>query len=124
MKNHLIIMLRKPRTGRVKIRLGKDIRMLEAAWWFRHQTRQLLCVSRDPHWTITLAVSPGKAAFAKNIRPSCYARISQGRGDLGQRMRRLFLDALEGAVCIIGGDFPSSSKAHIQKLIKSLGFNS
>ena len=95
MKNHLIIMLRKPRTGRVKIRLGKDIRMLEAAWWFRHQTRQLLCVLRDPQWMITLAVSPDKAAFAKNIWPSDYARIPQGHGDLGQRMRRLFLDTPE-----------------------------
>ena len=54
-----------------------------------------------------MLVSPDKAAFAKNIWPSDYVQIPQGCGDLGQRMRRLFLDTPEGAVCIIGGDIPS-----------------
>ena len=116
-------MLKEPRAGRVKNRLGKDIGMVDSAWWFRHQTRRLLRVLRDPQWTITLAVSPDKAAFAKHIWRSHYARVPQGHGDLGQRMSRLFVNAPNGAVCIIGGDIPDVSKAHIQRVFKTLGSN-
>ena len=35
-------MLKEPRPGRVKTRLGRDIGMVEAAWWFRHQTARLI----------------------------------------------------------------------------------
>ena len=38
-------------------------------------------------------------------------------------MRRLFLNAEDGAVCIIDGDIPSLSKAHIQRVFKTLGSN-
>ncbi len=38
----LILMVKEPRPGRVKTRLGRDIGMVPAAWWFRHQTRRLI----------------------------------------------------------------------------------
>ena len=60
-------MLKEPRAGRVKTRLGKDIGMVPAAWWFRHQSRRLLRELEDPFWAITLAISPYKAAFGKRI---------------------------------------------------------
>ena len=101
MKNHLIIMLKEPRAGPVKTRFGKDIGMVDSAWWLRHQTRRILRVLRDLKWTITLVVSPDKAAFAKHTWPSHYARVLKGRGDLRQRMRWLFLNAPNGAVCMI-----------------------
>ena len=113
-------MLKEPRAGRVKTRLGKDIGMVPAAWWFRHQSRRLLRELEDPRWTITLAISPDKAAFGKRIWPAELPRIPQGQGDLGKRMRRQFVNAPRGPVCIIGADVPDISKTHVQTAFKTL----
>ena len=113
-------MLKEPRAGRVKTRLGKDIGMVPAAWWFRHQSRRLLRELKDPRWTITLAISPDKAAFGKRIWPAELRRTPQGQGDLGQRMRRQFVNASRGPVCIIGADVPDISKTHVQTAFKTL----
>ncbi|MBL4807251.1 MAG: hypothetical protein JKY31_08175, partial [Rhodobacteraceae bacterium] len=51
-------MLKEPRAGRVKTRLGRDIGMTSAAWWFRHQTRRLIRQLTDPRWEIILSVAP------------------------------------------------------------------
>ena len=69
-----------------------------------------------------MVVSSDKAAFAKHIWPSHYARVPQGRGNLGQRMRSLSLKVLNGAACTICGDISIVSKAHIQSVFKSLVF--
>ena len=44
----LIVMVKEPRAGRVKTRLGKDIGLTAAAWWFRHQVKRLLRRIDDP----------------------------------------------------------------------------
>ena len=80
--------------------------MVDSAWWFRYQARRILRVLRDLKWTIPLAVSSDEATFAKHSWPSQYARVPQGRGNLGQRIRSLFLNARNGAVFIMGGDIP------------------
>jgi len=54
----LIVMLKEPRAGRVKTRLGRDIGMVGAAWWFRHQVRRLLRRIDDPRWNVVLARGP------------------------------------------------------------------
>ena len=51
-------MVKEPRPGRVKTRLGRDIGMTAAAWWFRHQTHKILRQLQDPRWELILAVSP------------------------------------------------------------------
>ena len=83
----LIVMVKEPRPGRVKTRLGKDIGMTASAWWFRHQVARVLRQLRDPRWRIVLAVSPD-AATASPVFPHDLPRIPQGRGDLGKRMAR------------------------------------
>ena len=35
-------MVKAPVAGRVKTRLGTDIGMTQAAWWYRHQTAGLI----------------------------------------------------------------------------------
>ena len=116
-------MLKEPRTGRVKTRLGSDIGMVPAAWWFRHQSRSLLRRLSDPRWTITLAVTPDRAKFTRGIWPAHFPRLTQGQGDLGQRMHRIFSNAWRGPVCIIGADIPDISKHHICKAFKVLRGN-
>ncbi|MFC6688679.1 TIGR04282 family arsenosugar biosynthesis glycosyltransferase [Jhaorihella thermophila] len=110
----LIVMVKEPRPGRVKTRLGRGIGMVAAAWWFRHAARATLRRLRDPRWDLVLAVSPDREGLASRVWPTDLPRIPQGRGDLGARMRRL-LRAAPGPVCLIGGDIPEVRRRHIAR---------
>ena len=82
-------MVKAPVAGRVKTRLGRDIGMTNAAWWYRHQTAGLLRQLRDPRWRIVLAVAKTPNQPDPPIWPKELRRVDQGTGDLGQRMKRL-----------------------------------
>ena len=82
-------MVKAPVAGRVKTRLGRDIGMTNAAWWYRHQTARLLRRLRDPRWHIVLAVAKAPNQPDPPIWPKELQRMDQGTGDLGQRMKRL-----------------------------------
>lgn len=114
-------MLKEPRVGRVKTRLGREIGMVEAAWWFRHQTARLLRRIEDPRWRLVLAVAPDRAGMASRVWPAHLPRVAQGGGDLGDRMGRLLRRMPPGPVCIIGGDIPGVRKGHLAKAFKMLG---
>ena len=116
----LIVMVKEPRPGRVKTRLGKDIGMTSAAWWFRHQTRDLLRRLRDPRWEIVLAVSPDREGMGSRVWPGDLARVPQGRGDLGQRMARV-LRQTKGPSVLIGGDIPGIERPHVARAFAALG---
>ncbi|MCE8529311.1 TIGR04282 family arsenosugar biosynthesis glycosyltransferase [Ruegeria pomeroyi] len=121
MRRTLVIMVKEPHPGRVKTRLGRDIGMVGAAWWFRHQTRALIRRLRDPRWRIVLAVSPDAEGMASRVWPADLARRPQGRGDLGQRMARQLRAASKGPVCLIGADIPGVTRAHIARAFAALG---
>ena len=74
MRPTLFVMLKVPRPGRVKTRLGRDIGMTAAAWWFRHQTARLLRELRDPRWRLVLAVSPDREGGASRAWPAAEIR--------------------------------------------------
>lgn len=120
MKPTLVIMLKAPAAGRVKTRLGRDIGMVPAAWWFRHQVARLLRRIEDPRWRVVLAVSPDGAVTGR-YWPKRFARVAQGRGDLGDRMARQLRDMPAGPVCIIGGDIPGVTRAHVARAFAALG---
>jgi glycosyltransferase A (GT-A) superfamily protein (DUF2064 family) len=120
MRPTLVVMLKDPRPGRVKTRLGQGIGMVPAAWWFRHQTARLLREVDDPRWQLILAVAPDRAGLASRIWPSHLPRIAQGPGDLGARMARIMRGLPPGPACIIGGDIPSIRRAHIAGAFKAL----
>lgn len=117
----LVVMVKEPRPGRVKTRLGRDIGMVPAAWWFRHHSARLLRRLRDPRWQLVLAVSPDRAGLASRVWPADLARIPQGQGDLGARMRRALQCNPCGPVCVIGADIPGVTRAHIAKGFAALG---
>lgn len=121
MRPTLVIMLKEPQPGRVKTRLGRDIGMVAAAWWFRHQTAQLIRQVQDPRWQVLLAVAPDRAGLASRVWPAHLPRIAQGGGDLGARMVRIMRALPPGPVCIIGGDIPGVRKPHIARAFKALG---
>jgi rSAM/selenodomain-associated transferase 1 len=114
-------MMKEPQLGRVKTRLGQDIGAVDATWWFRHQTRRLLREMRDPRWQIALAVSPDIAAQTTRCLPADLPRWPQGRGDLGDRMRRMLTIAPKGRNCLIGADIPNVTRAHIARAFCRLG---
>lgn len=121
MRPTLVVMLKEPRPGRVKTRLGQDIGMVNAAWWFRHQVRRLLRQLQDPRWQVVLAVSPDVAGLQSRVWPAHLARVPQGKGDLGDRMGRLMWQLPPGPVCIIGGDIPGIRRHHIARAFAALG---
>ncbi len=121
MQRTLVIMVKEPRPGRVKTRLGRDISMVGAAWWFRHQTRSLIRRLRDPRWQIVLAVSPDREGLTSRVWPADLPRAAQGRGDLGDRMGRMLRGMPVGPVCLIGADIPGITRAHIAGAFRALG---
>lgn len=116
-----MVMLKLPRPGQVKTRLGREIGMVAAAWWFRHQVRYLLRRLEDPRWDLVLAVTPDSAGMKARVWPAHLERITQGGGDLGARMRRVFRARPVGPVCIIGGDIPGVERCHIARAFRTLG---
>ena len=115
MRRFLIVMVKEPRPGRVKSRLGRDIGMVAAAWWFRHQVARLLRDVEDPRWQVVLAVSPDHAGLNSRVWPAHLPRVAQGAGDLGDRMGRLLRSMPPGPVCIIGADIPGVTRAHVAR---------
>ncbi|MCB1342855.1 MAG: TIGR04282 family arsenosugar biosynthesis glycosyltransferase [Pseudooceanicola sp.] len=111
-------MVKEPRPGHVKTRLGRDIGMVAAAWWYRHQTIALLRRLHDPRWRIVLAVSPDMAV-QKAIWPADLPRIPQGIGDLGQRMARA-LCRFRGPVALVGSDIPGLDRRHMARAFQAL----
>lgn len=114
-------MVKEPRSGRVKSRLGKGIGMTAAAWWFRHQVKQLLRRLEDPRWSLVLAVTPDCEGLSSRIWPRHLSRLTQGHGNLGDRMKRALRAPRSGPVCVIGADIPGITKAHVAKAFTALG---
>lgn len=121
MRRTLIVMLKEPHPGRVKTRLGRDIGMVDAAWWFRHQAARLLRTVSDPRWHTVLAVSPDMEGSASRIWPAHLPKIAQGGGDLGDRMARALRSAPPGPVCIIGADIPDITGPRVAQAFAALG---
>ncbi|WP_299193859.1 TIGR04282 family arsenosugar biosynthesis glycosyltransferase [uncultured Litoreibacter sp.] len=121
MRKTLVVMVKEPHPGRVKTRLGADLGMVAAAWWFRHQVHRLLRSLEDPRWELVLAVSPDAEGLASRVWPAHLPRIAQGRGDLGARMGRLLRGLPPGPVCIIGADIPDVTSARVASAFKALG---
>lgn len=117
----LVVMLKEPRAGRVKTRLGRDIGMTAAAWWFRHQSASILRRLDDPRWHLVIAASPDSAASTCRIWPAHLPRMAQGGGDLGQRMAGIIHRLRPDPVVIIGGDIPGITPFHIAQAFGALG---
>ncbi|QMU60071.1 MAG: DUF2064 domain-containing protein [Boseongicola sp.] len=113
-------MVKEPRPGRVKTRLGRETGMTTAAWWFRHQSKQLIRRLQDPRWSLILSVSPDYEGLQSRVWPTHIHRIPQGRGDLGDRMARS-LRFTSGPSVLIGADIPGVTRKHIAEAFKYLG---
>lgn len=120
MRRTLIVMVKEPHPGRVKTRLGRDIGLIPAAWWFRHQSARLIRRLRDPRWDLVLALSPDRAVAESRVWPRDLPRRAQGNGDLGTRMARLLRQA-GGPTCLVGSDIPGLTARHVADAFAALG---
>jgi len=96
--------------------------MVRAAWWFRHHSAALIGrLSRDARWKTVLAVAPDAQGLTSHVWPPHLPRWPQGRGDLGDRMGRIFREFPPGPVVIIGADIPGITTSHIARAFNALG---
>lgn len=117
----LIIMVKEPRVGRVKTRLGRDIGRLEATIWYRRQLGRLLArVGHDRRWTTVLAIAPD-VAITSPMLPAGLLRRPQGTGDLGERMARQLRAPRGGPAVLIGSDIPDVTAPRIACAFRALG---
>ncbi|MEO9876848.1 MAG: TIGR04282 family arsenosugar biosynthesis glycosyltransferase [Anderseniella sp.] len=118
---HLLVMAKQPRIGRVKTRLGAGIGAMEATRAYRVMLAETLnTLSRDPRWQTWVAVS-GVHELNANVWPENVNLVDQGTGDLGDRMQRMFNTLPTGPVVIIGSDIPNIECADITEAFRQLG---
>lgn len=122
MQQHLVIMAKAPRMGRVKTRLARDIGKVAAWSFYRHTlARVVRPLARDNRWQTWLCASPDGSIWQDRIWPVNTHRIAQGSGDLGQRMERVMAALPTGPVVLIGADIPDIRPSHIKQAFNTLG---
>ena len=122
MKRHLVVMVKAPRIGQVKTRLGREIGYLNAWKAYRQMLGDILRrLARDERWIISLAVTPDATHTKRRLWPVKTQRLAQGSGDLGKRMGRVMDVMPPGPVVIIGSDVPSIQPSHIWSAFTALG---
>ncbi len=120
-RQHLLVMAKQPRIGRVKTRLGAGIGAMEATRAYRVMLAQTLnTLSRDPRWQTWVAVSGVHELYA-GVWPQNVSLVDQGTGNLGHRMQRMFNQLPVGPVVIIGSDVPDIERADIAAAFHQLG---
>jgi uncharacterized protein len=115
MTRTLILFARAPRLGGGKSRLARDIGALAALRFERLMlARALRRFGRDRRWRLVLAITPDREARRLGA-------TSQGKGDLGARMRRAMAACPPGPAVLIGADIPALTPRHIADAFALLG---
>lgn len=121
-RRHLVIMAKIPRLGRVKRRLAADIGGIAALGFYRNSLALVMRrLGRDRRWKCWLYVSPEGRVKTLRISPRGITRRTQGRGDLGARMRRPLNELPPGPVVIVGSDIPEIERWQIDAAFRTLG---
>lgn len=122
LEKHLVVFAKAPRLGRVKSRLARDIGPVAAWAYYRRQLAETSrCLAGAGRWRGWLAVTPDQAVFRDRPWPDHWDRISQGSGDLGQRMDRIMTVLPPGPVVIVGSDIPGIRPDQIKAAFRRLG---
>ncbi len=118
----LIVFARAPSLGTGKRRLARDIGHVAAVRFERLMLARLLRhVGRDRRWRLRIAVTPDRARHRRRLWLGRIPIVGQGRGDLGERMRRALADSPPGPAVLIGTDIPALRADHIAEAFRLLG---
>jgi rSAM/selenodomain-associated transferase 1 len=116
MKRHVVVFAKAPAMGRVKTRLAREVGPVAALRFHRGTTERLVRdLGADKRWIVWLAVTPGPP-----FRGLPGRRVDQGRGDLGERMRRPMRRLPPGPVVIVGSDIPGITRRHVADAFRAL----
>jgi rSAM/selenodomain-associated transferase 1 len=123
MTRHLVVFARAPQMGRVKRRLAEGIGETAALhFYWTTLARQVSHLARDRRWATWLFVTPDGSRGHPAWRGIVRSRVmAQGRGDLGQRMKRPFRLLPPGPVVLVGSDIPAMRANHIARAFRLLG---
>jgi rSAM/selenodomain-associated transferase 1 len=121
-RRHLVLFVREPRLGIGKRRLARVVGDA-AALRFERAMLGLLArrLGRDRRWRLRLAVTPQRARHRQRLWPRGVPVAGQGRGDLGQRMRRALAGCPPGSAVLVGSDIPDLNAHHIADAFRLLG---
>jgi rSAM/selenodomain-associated transferase 1 len=118
-KDTVFVFARAPRLGAVKRRLSRDIGERAALRFYtRSLARTLRLLAADRRFRTVVAVTPD-AARGRWLQG--LPAIAQGRGDLGQRMERIFRCHPHGKVAIVGSDIPGLRADDVARAFAALG---
>ena len=119
---HLVIIAKAPRMGRVKTRLALDIGVHKAWSFYRHNLNSIVrSLTKSSVWKTWLSVSPDESINENHIWPIKAQRICQGLGSLGQRMDNIMQQMPIGPTVIIGADIPEIHPSYITDAFRILG---
>ena len=111
--------------GLSKTRLAADIGPVRA-WQVKRKLDAFTCrAAQGEAWTTKLAVAPDRdlKTHFNDVWAADLMRVSQGQGNLGQRMAVILQANSRGAVCIIGSDLPDLQTRDIGQAFKTLKRN-
>lgn len=119
--NSVFIFAKPNRMGVSKTRLAREIGVSEARRVNAMMTSRVMRASIDPRWQTAIMAAPDDALYTRQpLWSATLPRLSQGDGDLGDRMRRAFDLAPLGNVIMVGTDMPDLSPGLIWKAIRLL----
>jgi hypothetical protein len=121
MRPTVFVFVKAPMAGAVKTRLGASIGMGRAAALFRIMTIRTIAQATSRQWRTVLAVEKRcEKGGWRRLWPKVLARASQGEGDLGARMARIFAAAPKGPALIVGADAPGLRARHLREAFSAL----
>lgn len=122
MRGEVVVFAKAPVAGRVKTRLARDIGAEAALAVYREMLFGIVARLSGQEWRLRLAVTPDAACDDPGLWPRGVARIQQGEGDLGARMRRALgrTDAAGAPVLVVGSDIPGLGPGQIRRAFAAL----
>ncbi|MEL6297962.1 MAG: TIGR04282 family arsenosugar biosynthesis glycosyltransferase [Pseudomonadota bacterium] len=114
-------MVKAPRLGWVKTRLGRDVGAVAATGFYRHAAASVIGrLSGHGRWRTVLAVAPDRELGTRQF-PRGRLRMAQGQGDLGDRLAFVTRTLPPGPAVVIGTDIPGITARDIANAFAALG---
>lgn len=116
----LVLFARAPVPGRVKTRLARDIGAEAAARLYRAMVEDLLAAHRGRSYRLVVATAGHRRAFDGLL--DGIDTVAQGRGDLGERLARIFRRLLRerSRVVVAGTDLPDLEPREVHRTLRLL----